>query len=123
MDQLSEAFNACASYFGVLAEPMRLRIMHSICDEEKTVSQIVEDTGATQTSVSRHLNLMHRGGVLARRKAGTQVHYRVADAALIEICRSVCKRIADELVATRSEHQGPLQLPREPAAKMKPGFA
>ena len=121
MDQLSEAYDACASYFGVLSAPMRLRIMRAICDEEKTVSQIVEETGATQTSVSRQLNTMHRRGVLARRKTGTKVHYRIADAALVEICRTACKRVSEVLAAERSRRADrPAQ---EPAAKPGSGRA
>lgn len=97
METLSHAFDAVAAYFSVLSEPTRLRIMHAICEEEKTVSQIVEELGATQTNISRHLNLMHRSGVLARRKEGNQVHYRAADPAMVEICRSFCNRIAAQL--------------------------
>ena len=97
MDKINNVLDVLASYFSVLSEPTRLRIMHAICEEEKTVSQIVEELGATQTNISRHLNLMHRRGVLARRKEGNQVHYRAADPAMVEICRSVCNRIAAQL--------------------------
>jgi DNA-binding transcriptional ArsR family regulator len=97
MDELDPVFDAVASYFSVLSEPTRLRIMHSICETEKTVSQIVEDIGATQTNASRHLSLMHRAGVLARRKDGNLVYYRVADAAMVEICRTVCNQIAGSM--------------------------
>lgn len=97
MDKLEHAFDLVASYFGILSEPTRLRIMHAICETEKTVSQIVEELGATQTNISRHLNLMHRSGVLARRKKGQQVFYRAADPAMVEICRGVCTRIAAQL--------------------------
>lgn len=97
MDTLNPAFDAVAAYFSVLSEPTRLRIMHAICEQEKTVSQIVEELGATQANISRHLNLMHRSGVLSRRKEGNQVHYRAADPAMVEICRSVCNRIAAQL--------------------------
>ena len=97
MDKLNHAFDVVASYFSVLSEPTRLRIMHAVCEEEKTVSQIVEELGATQTNISRHLNLMQRSGVLARRKQGNQVHYRAADPVMVEICRSVCNRIATQL--------------------------
>ena len=97
MDELDPVFDAVAAYFSVLSEPMRLRIMHSICEQEKPVSQIVAEIGATQTNVSRHLGLMFRSGVLGRRKEGNQVYYRVADAAMVDICRSVCNRIAGSL--------------------------
>jgi DNA-binding transcriptional ArsR family regulator len=101
MDKLEHAFDAVAAYFSVLSEPTRLRIMHAICEEEKAVSQIVEELGATQTNISRHLNLMHRGGVLARRREGNQVYYRAADAEMVEICRSMCNRIAAQINETK----------------------
>ncbi|MBE0619870.1 MAG: winged helix-turn-helix transcriptional regulator [Burkholderiales bacterium] len=97
MDRLVDAFDAVASYFSVLSEPMRLRIMHSICETEKTVSQIVEEIGATQTNVSRHLGIMYRSGVLARRKEGNRVYYRAADMAMVELCRGVCKSISEQM--------------------------
>ena len=97
MDELDPVFDAVASYFSVLSEPTRLRIMHAICETEKPVSQIVEEIGSTQTNVSRHLSLMFRAGVLSRRKEGNQVYYRVADDAMVEICRTVCNRIAGQM--------------------------
>lgn len=99
MDRHIDAFDAVASYFSVLAEPMRLRIMHSICDTEKTVSQIVEEIGATQTNISRHLGMMHRSGVLVRRKQGNRVYYRAADTAMVELCRGVCRSISEQMDA------------------------
>ena len=117
MDELDEVFSAVASYFSLLSEPMRLRIVHSICEDEKTVSQIVEALGATQTNVSRHLGLMHRHGVLVRRKDGNQVYYRVADAGTVEICRTVCNRIAGQMDEKRPLRRELLKLmPKQRAA-------
>jgi len=97
MDELDPVFDAVAAYFGVLSEPTRLRIMHAICENEKSVSQIVTEIASTQTNVSRHLSLMHRAGVLTRRKNGSQVYYGIADASMVEICRTVCNQIAGHL--------------------------
>ncbi len=94
MDSLGHVLEAVSSYFALLSEPMRLRILHAICSEEKTVSQIVTETGATQTNVSRHLNTMYRAGALNRRKVGNFIYYGVRDSALTEICRTVCTHIA-----------------------------
>lgn len=96
-DELDPVFDAVAAYFGVLSEPTRLRIMHAICETEKSVSQIVAEIASTQTNVSRHLSLMHRAGVLTRRKNGSQVYYGIADASMVEICRTVCNQIAGHL--------------------------
>ncbi len=94
MDTLGQVFEAVSSYFALLSEPVRLRILHSICREEKSVSQIVAETGATQTNVSRHLNTLYRAGALSRRKDGNFIYYGVRDPALTEICRTVCTHIA-----------------------------
>lgn len=94
MHELDPVFTTVADYFSVLSEPTRLKIVHAVCHGEKTVSEIVTETGATQTNVSRHLSLMHRHRVLARRKQGNLVYYSVADQTMLELCRSVCTHIA-----------------------------
>jgi DNA-binding transcriptional ArsR family regulator len=97
MESMEPVFESVARYFSLLSEPSRLRILYSICQEEKSVNQIVEETGMTQTSASRHLNLMYQAGVLGRRKEANLVFYRVADQELVAVCRSVCVRVASEL--------------------------
>jgi DNA-binding transcriptional ArsR family regulator len=94
MDDLSRVFDSVSRYFALLSEPMRLRILHCICNGPRAVHEIVEETGASQTNVSRHLGLMHRAGVLTRRKEGNLVRYGVADQVLTEICRTVCVHVA-----------------------------
>jgi len=98
-DELQPVFAAISRYFGLLSEPTRLRILHSICEAERSVSAIVAATGATQTNVSRHLGLLHQAGVVSRRRAGSSVYYRVADPVFSEICRSVCVHIASRIDA------------------------
>ncbi|MEO8485831.1 MAG: metalloregulator ArsR/SmtB family transcription factor [Betaproteobacteria bacterium] len=102
-DELAPVFDAVAEYFGLLAEPTRLAILHTICNDERSVSAIVAATGATQTNVSRHLGLLHAAGVVSRRRDGSSVLYRVADPVFVEICRSACVRIA-----ARIDAQSPL---------------
>jgi len=108
-DELDQVFAVVARYFGVLSEPTRLRILHTICQEERSVTQIVGATGATQTNVSRHLALMHAAGVVSRRRAGNAVYYRVADADFVEICRTVCIRIAGQIDEQKPLKQDLLQ--------------
>jgi DNA-binding transcriptional ArsR family regulator len=103
-DELDRVFAVVARYFGVLSEPTRLKILHTICQDERSVSVIVEETGATQTNVSRHLGLMLHAGVVSRRREGNTVYYRVANPEFVEICRSVCVQIAG-----RIDEQKPLR--------------
>jgi DNA-binding transcriptional ArsR family regulator len=97
--ELDSVFQSVARYFGVLSEPTRLKILHAICNAERSVGEIVDATGATQTNVSRHLALMLQVGVVSRRREGTSVFYKVVDPEFADMCRSVCVRIAGRIEA------------------------
>ena len=119
MEELDPVFDRVAAYFRLLSEPMRLKVMHAVCMGEKTVSEIVDATGATQTNVSRHLNLMHSAGALSRRKDGNLVYYKVADPDLVELCRVVCIRIASEIEDQQPMRKDLLQLLPKPPSSSK----
>lgn len=97
MAEVDEVLDAVAAYFSLLADPTRLKVLHAICDRERSVGDIVDETGLTQTTVSRQLAALHVRGVVSRRKAGSMVFYRVADPTLLELCRTACLRIAGQL--------------------------
>ncbi|MBY0463487.1 MAG: metalloregulator ArsR/SmtB family transcription factor [Burkholderiales bacterium] len=90
-------FELAAELFGVLATPMRLRILSALCDQEKSVSQLLSEIETTQPNLSQHLNVLYRTGVLAKRKEGTQVIYRVQSEQAVSLCRTVCTQIAIEM--------------------------
>ncbi|HEY8554057.1 MAG TPA: metalloregulator ArsR/SmtB family transcription factor [Burkholderiales bacterium] len=120
MDELEENVMAVvASYFSVLSEPMRLKIARVICEQEKSVSQIVQETGATQSNVSRHLQLMHRHGIVSKRRQGNLVYYRVSDPAMMDICRTVCMQILNRIDEREPLRKGLLRL--VPASQRKVG--
>ena len=90
-------YELAAELFGVLATPMRLRILSALCDREKSVSELLAEINTTQPNLSQHLNLLYRAGVLAKRKDGTQVFYRVQSEQAVTLCRTVCTQIAIEM--------------------------
>jgi len=98
-DELDAVFAAVARHFGLLSEPTRLKILNAICREERSVTTIVQETGATQTNVSRHLALLRAAGVVSRRRDGNTVYYRVNDPEFMDICRNVCVQIAGRIDA------------------------
>jgi DNA-binding transcriptional ArsR family regulator len=100
MSDLNAVFESTARYFSVLGEPTRLRILHVICAEELCVGDIIRATGALQANVSRHLGLMYQAGLLARRREGTQIFYRVAEPLFLELCRSISAQVSSRLPAS-----------------------
>lgn len=94
MDETIQVFNQVAQYFGLLADPTRLRILSSLCGEERPVNEVVERVGLTQANTSRHLNILYRAGIVDRRREGNSVLYRVIDPNFVDICRTVSIAVA-----------------------------
>jgi DNA-binding transcriptional ArsR family regulator len=79
-----------ASLFKLLGEPMRLRILQTLCDHSRHVGEIVELAGATQPNVSKHLALLVLHGVLERKKNGQRVVYSLKNPLVTRLCELVC---------------------------------
>ncbi len=94
MDEENYVFEQVAHYFGLLADPTRLRILSCLCAEERPVREVVETVGLTQANISRHLNILFRAGVVGRRREGNSVFYRVIDPNFVDICRVVSITVA-----------------------------
>ncbi len=93
----SRVFELAAELFAVLAAPMRLRVLSALCEHEKSVNELLAEIDTTQPNLSQHLAVLYRTGVLAKRKEGAQVIYRVQSEKAVALCRSVCTQIAIEL--------------------------
>lgn len=83
-------FESAADLFALLAMPLRLKVVCHLLDGEMCVGDLMEQVGAEQSTLSRHLAMLYRGGVLARRREGAQVFYRVADPRVRALRKSVC---------------------------------
>ena len=94
-----EALEMVAERFKVLSEPMRLRLIYSLMDGEKSVTQLVEETGSLQANVSKHLGMMLDAGVVGRRKEGLRAYYRVTDESIYELYDLVCDSVQGKLEA------------------------
>lgn len=92
-----------AARFRVLGDPTRLAILNALREDERTVSSIVDATGATQANVSKHLGLLHREGLVSRRKEGLNVFYAIADPGLFVLCDDVCDALEKDADRTRDE--------------------
>lgn len=90
-------FESAAELFNVLATPIRLKIISAVCQKEKNVSQLLAEIDTTQPNMSQHLATLYRSGVLARRREGTQIYYRLQSERVALLCRAVCTQVAIEL--------------------------
>lgn len=91
-----EFLGLMAEKFRMLADPTRLAILRALMQGERNVTQVVEETGRNQANVSKHLKMLADAGLVARRKEGLQVFYRLDDPLVERLCKLVCETIVEE---------------------------
>lgn len=96
---------AVARYFHVLSDPTRLTILNELRQSERNVGELAQICGYTAANISRHLSLLAHQGVVSRTSKGNSVYYRIADAAVYELCDVVCGNIVTYLQKQQEEQQ------------------
>jgi DNA-binding transcriptional ArsR family regulator len=86
-DELAELI---AERFRALGEPTRIRLLEHLREGESTVLQLTRLTGTTQQNISKHLGVLQRSGIVARRKDGNFAYFRIADDGVLALCDAVC---------------------------------
>ena len=66
-----------ALLFAALSDPTRLRLLNLMDGREVCVCYFVEILGQGQPKISRHLAYLRRAGVVAARREGKWMHYRI----------------------------------------------
>ena len=61
-----------------VSNPHRLRILHALCQGEKTVEALAERIGQSIAATSAHLKVLRSACVVETRKEWRNVHYRLA---------------------------------------------
>jgi len=86
-------FEKAAALFGVLATPVRLRIIGALCQSEKNVSHLLDSIEVSQPNMSRHLSVLYQAGVVTKRRSGANVYYSLAGDSIADICKAICTDI------------------------------
>jgi ArsR family transcriptional regulator len=97
-----ELLGRIADVLKAMADPTRLKILHSLHNGERCVSDILGSVGGSQANVSKHLSVLKRAGLVDCRRDGLNVFYRIADDSVFTICRNVCDSLEDRI---DREHQ------------------
>lgn len=96
-----------AKLFRGLADPSRLAILDVLRSGEKTVSELVAETGLSQPNASGHLACLRDCGLVASRQEGRYVYYQLADERVDDALRAaegILAGVAEQVYAcTRYE--------------------
>jgi ArsR family transcriptional regulator len=64
-------------FFAALADETRLRLLNLMGEQEICVCYFVEILGQSQPKISRHLAYLRNAGIVAARRDGKWMHYRI----------------------------------------------
>ena len=90
-----------AERFRALSEPTRIKLLDRLREGEATVLELTELTGTTQQNVSKHLGVLQRSGIVARRKQGNFAYYRIVDEGVFYLCEAVCGSLQEQVESLR----------------------
>ncbi|MGD1048933.1 MAG: metalloregulator ArsR/SmtB family transcription factor [Candidatus Krumholzibacteriaceae bacterium] len=92
-------FELVARRLKALADCSRLSVLQSLCDGEKSVTELVERTGLGQTNVSKHLRILKADGFVLARRNRRNIIYRVSGTLHEEICTLICRSMKEKATA------------------------
>jgi len=72
-----ERYSARARIAKALAHPSRLLMLDALADKEMCVCELTDLVGADQSTVSKHLAVLKNAGIVADRKNGVMIYYRL----------------------------------------------
>ncbi len=84
-----------AKFFQGLSNPVRYRIVELLLDGEKSVGELVNTLGASQSQISNHLACLKWCGYVSSRQDGKYVYYQITDKRVSQIMELARQVVAD----------------------------
>jgi rhodanese-related sulfurtransferase/DNA-binding transcriptional ArsR family regulator len=91
-------FAQFAAVAKALAHTHRLHLLEQLAQGERSVEILADRTGVSIANASQHLQHMLRAGLVANRRDGKFVYYRLVDEAVIDLLTAL-RKIAEQNVA------------------------
>lgn len=89
ISELRRRSEGVAGLLKQLSHPQRLLILCSMAEGEKSVGEIEEICGASQSAVSQFLKGMRLEGLIESRRDGKYVYYKIVDSRVLELIKSL----------------------------------
>jgi DNA-binding transcriptional ArsR family regulator len=93
----NDVIELIAERFRTLSEPTRIKLLDRLREGEASVLELTELIGTTQQNLSKHLGVLQRAGIIARRKQGNFAYYRIVDEGVFVLCEAVCGSLAQQV--------------------------
>jgi rhodanese-related sulfurtransferase len=91
-------FDGFARAAKALASGRRIELLDVLANGERTVEVLAGEVGLSVANTSQHLQVLRQAGLLASRREGTSVHYRLAGPEVFQLWRALRTLAASRLV-------------------------
>lgn len=95
----SQLYELHASICQTLANPKRLEVIDRLRDGEKSVTELAEAMKISQANLSQHLAVMRQKGIVATRREGLNVYYRLSNSKITKACDLMRQVLLEHLEA------------------------
>jgi ArsR family transcriptional regulator, virulence genes transcriptional regulator len=102
-----ELYRLQADLCQALADPTRLKLLTLLGERPRAVKELVEATGERQAKISQHLAIMRQRGIVKTQRAGTAIHYSLADPRIQQAC-SITREILLQHLTRQANLAAPL---------------
>ncbi|HIK19265.1 MAG TPA: helix-turn-helix transcriptional regulator [Leptolyngbyaceae cyanobacterium M33_DOE_097] len=85
-----------AEFFGVLADPTRLRLLSALANRELCVCDLAAIVKMGESAVSHQLRVLRSQRLVKYRKAGRNVYYSLADHHIISLYQEVSEHLQEQ---------------------------
>ncbi len=98
----NERLRLKAEVFKAMGHPLRLGVIELLQGGEKCVCEIVEEVGTEISNVSKHLSVLKKAGIVADRRDGLKIMYRLTMPCALDFSRCVENVVIKRLDEQRS---------------------
>jgi DNA-binding transcriptional ArsR family regulator len=96
-------YHLTANLLKAIAHPARLRILNALSDDEECVCHLTALLRQRQAYVSQQLMFLRQAGLIADRKDGLRVYYRIKDPGVSAVLEAVNKLTGVKRIASESK--------------------
>jgi ArsR family transcriptional regulator, arsenate/arsenite/antimonite-responsive transcriptional repressor len=72
-----------------LSDPTRLELLEYLAGGERCVCEIIPAFSRSQSTISKHLNILYEAGILDRRIEGKRTLYRISNPKILNLLKNV----------------------------------
>ena len=90
-------FRMHAEICKTLSNPTRLMILTALQDGERTVNELAEMIGVSQSNASQHLSVLRQRQIVTARKQGANTYYSVSNPKINKACTIIREVLMEQL--------------------------